>query len=314
MATTETKEYIKVGLNPENQDATILPNTPVLADNEPTGTLITKQSKKNIEDFLMANKSKIEAALPKHLTGEKMLRLILTELNKNSDLKECTTMSLVGAILQCSQLGLEPGSTLGNAYLIPFNRKIQEKDGSFKTVKECQFMIGYRGMLELARRSGKVLSFAVRPVYENDIFEFSYGLIEKCHHIPTLGDKGKFLGAYANIKLRDDSSYFEFMSKSDIDKIRDGSVAYSSWLKYGKSGKKPIWEENYEEMAKKTVVRHVFKYLPISIEIQNAVGLDEQADRAKQNNSFIFDNEIDETINNPHKTKADKADILAATL
>lgn len=302
MTTTDTKEYIKVGLNPTpkiEEDA--LSNTPTVME-EASAPPLPKESKKTIEDFLMANKSKIEAALPKHLTGEKMLRLILTELNKNPDLKECTLTSLVGSILQCSQLGLEPGATLGNAYLIPFNRKVKEKDGSFKTVKECQFMIGYRGMLELARRSGKVLSFAVRPVYENDVFEFSYGLVEKCHHIPTLGDKGEFLGAYANIKLRDDSSYFEFMSKADINKIRDSSIAYSSWLKYGKSGKKPIWEDNYEEMAKKTVVRHVFKYLPISIEIQSAVSFDEQVDHAKQNNSFIFDNETGEITGN-NKTR-----------
>lgn len=305
MTNTETKEYLKVGLNPATDtDDNILANVPKIVE-EVGATPLPKESKKTIEDFLMANKSKIEAALPKHLTGEKMLRLILTELNKNPDLKECTLTSLVGSILQCSQLGLEPGATLGNAYLIPFNRKVKEKDGSFKTIKECQFMIGYRGMLELARRSGKVLSFAVRPVYEHDVFEFSYGLIEKCHHIPTLGDKGEFLGAYANIKLRDDSSYFEFMSKADINKVRDSSLAYSSWLKFGKSGKKPIWEENYEEMAKKTVVRHVFKYLPISIEIQNAVGFDEQGDRAKQNNSFIFDNETGEITSNPPPTKAD---------
>lgn len=310
MATTETKEYLRVGLNTPTQNDGVLENTPVIPE-EPIAEPITKESKKTIEDFLMANKSKIEAALPKHLTGDRMLRLILTEINKNSDLKECAIASLVGAILQCSQLGLEPGSVLGHAYLIPFNKKTKEKDGSFKTTKECQFIIGYRGMIELARRSGKVLSFAVRPVYENDVFEFSYGLIEKCHHIPTLGEKGEFIGAYANIKLRDDSSYFEFMSKSDIDKVRNGSIAYSSWLKYGKSGKNPIWEENYEEMAKKTVVRHVFKYLPISIEIQNAVGLDEQADRAKQNNSFIFDNETGEVTSNIAKTKAD---LLAATL
>lgn len=257
---------------------------------------------KTVGQFLLDQKKQIEAALPKHLTSDRMLRIIMTEIRKNPEIGNCTPQSLIGSIMQCSQLGLEPGSALGHAYLIPFNRKIKAGD-AFKTIKECQFMIGYRGMIDLSRRSGQVLSLGVRTVYSNDHFEYAYGLNEKCDHIPVQGDRGEFVGAYAVVRLRDDSYYFEFMTKADIDKIRDKSISYSTWVKFGKKGASPIWVEHYDEMAKKTVVRHVFKYLPISIEIQSAVGFDEQADRGEQNNSFIFDHETGEIAE--HKSKSD---------
>lgn len=309
--TTETKEYIKVGLNAAMQDNETLANTPALTD-EQIAAPITTESKKTIGEFLLSKKSQIAAALPSHMTPDRMLRLVMTELNRNPDLKDCTLPSLVGAVLQCSQLGLELGSVLGHAYLVVYKNSKKDKNGNWTTVPECQFQLGYKGMLALADRSGKLKGTpVVRAVYENDQFEYCYGLIEKCHHVPTMEDRGKLICVYVTFEFMNGGKYFQVIPRCEIDKSRDKSQPYMSWLKKGKSGKLPVWEEFYDKMALKTGIRETFAYMPISIELQNAIALDEAADRGQQNNSFIFDNETGEVTGNTTKTKAD---LLAATL
>lgn len=208
-------------------------------------------------------KKQISAALPKHLNEDRMVRLALTEIRKNSQLMNCDRNSLLGAILECSQLGLEPGNNLGHAYLLPYG-------------KECNLIIGYKGLIDLARRSGQIISLNARGVREHDDFEIEYGIDEKLRHIPNKGDRGSLIGFYAIARFIDGGHQFEYMTISEIDKIKDTS-------KSAKSRMSP-WNDYYEEMAKKTVIRRLFKYLPISIEkIQRAITLDEEADAGVQN-------------------------------
>lgn len=245
-----------------------------------------KVKQKTIGELLAGQKKQIEAALPKHLTSDRMLRIVMTEIRKNPDLKNCTSASLIGSVIQCSQLGLEPGSSLGHAFLVSYkNNK--------KNITECQFIIGYRGMIDLARRSGEVVSIAARSVYGNDKFEYCYGIDEKCIHLPSMGDRGEFIGAYVVVKFKDGGHQFDFMSKAEIEKIRDKTPGYKYWLSSGKKGNIPIWESHFEEMSKKTVIRRLFKYLPISIELQRAINLDEDAERGAQDNSHIIDGEFE---------------------
>lgn len=253
-------------------------------------TQALQERKTTLRDFLIKQKDQIAAALPKHLTADRMLRIVMTELRKTPKLGECNPVSLVGAVIQCSQLGLEPGGVLGHAYLIPFGN-------------ECQFIVGYRGMIDLARRSGQIVSVSAHEVYSNDKFEYCYGIDEKCIHQPAIGERGEFIGAYSVVKLKDGGHQFEFMSKHEIEKIRNKSKAKNNGP----------WVTNYEEMAKKTVIRRIFKYLPISIEIQKAVTLDESAERGEQNNKDIIEGELiqdSEILNslseNEPQTKADK--------
>ncbi|WP_202630600.1 recombinase RecT, partial [Deinococcus alpinitundrae] len=90
--------------------------------------------------------------------------LAVTEFRKNPMLKECTPESLLGAVMQAAQVGLEPDA-LGSAYLVPYYNKN-------KNVKEVQLQIGYKGLIELVRRSGQVTSIVANEVYENDEFDF----------------------------------------------------------------------------------------------------------------------------------------------
>ena len=224
-------------------------------------------------------KSQIATAVPKHITPDRLMRVALVEMNKNPTLGLASPKSFVSAIIQCSSLGLEPGGALGHVYLIPFGNGKDEKGRS-----NVQVIIGYRGMIDLARRSGQIVSISARAVYENDTFEFEYGLDETIRHKPcTDADKGVLTHVYAVAKLKDGGVQFEVMSVADVKAIQ----------KQSKAGTNGPWVTHFEEMAKKTVVRRLFKYLPVSIEIQKAVGLDEAAERGEQNNvSEYFSDDV----------------------
>jgi recombination protein RecT len=223
-----------------------------------------------IVGMLQQYKTQIAAALPRHMNPDRMARIVTTEVRKVPALLNCDPISLFGAVIQCSQLGLEPGNGLGHAYLLPYGRQVQ-------------LIIGYRGMIDLARRSGQIISLSAHVVRENDTFEFAYGLNETLHHVPAKQARGDVVAAYAVAKLKDGGHQFEVMWRDDIDAIRAQSKA-------SKSGP---WVTHYEEMARKTVVRRLFKYLPVSIEIQQAVGLDEQADAGvNQQNAAILDGQF----------------------
>lgn len=214
-----------------------------------------------INDLLVKNRNQIAAALPKHFSAERMTRIILTEVRRNPSLLECNSASLLGSIMTSSQLGLEVGPALGHAYLVPYNSKAG---------KECQLIIGYRGMIDLALRSGKVLSCIPHAVYENDLFEFEYGLNEHLRHIPSRKERGTFVGAYAKAELVGGGKQFVVMFRNEIDQVRKSSKGSDSTYS--------PWHTHYEEMAKKTVIRRLFKYLPVSIDMQRAVNIDEASE------------------------------------
>jgi recombination protein RecT len=208
-------------------------------------------------------KAQMALAMPKHMTADRMMRIALTEIRKVPALGQCNVESFMGAIMQCAQLGLEPGGALGHAYLLPFGNG-KAKDGK----SNCQLIIGYRGMIDLARRSGQIISLTARTVHANDEFRYEFGLEETLVHKPAEGERGEITHVYAVAKLKDGGIQFDVMSKSDVDRVRASS----------KAGNNGPWVTHYDEMAKKTVIRRLFKYLPVSIEIQRAVILDEKAD------------------------------------
>ncbi len=218
-----------------------------------------QQKANKVRNLLEQMKPQMALALPKHISVDRMARIALTEFRKTPALHNCDPTSFVAAVMLSGQLGLEVGP-LGHAYLIPYKA-------------ECTFMLGYKGMLELARRSGFITSLTAHVVYEKDKFEYAFGLEDKLIHQPCLGDAGKVIAAYAVAKLKDGSHQFEVMSKTEIDKIRDGSPA---------KGSIP-WTKHYDEMAKKTVIRRLFKYLPVSIEMQNAIAYDDKVESGGTN-------------------------------
>lgn len=217
---------------------------------------------KTLADLFEEMKPAIAQAIPKHLTPDRLLRIATTSIRTNPKLKVCTPESLLGAVMQCAQLGLEP-TILGHAYLIPYRNKDKET-GGFKD--ECQFQIGYKGLIELARRTGQISSIIAQAVHEKDTFEYEYGINDKLRHVPADGDRGAVTRYYAYAKFKDGGYSFLVMSKQDIMIHRD---------KFSKAKNYGPWVDHFDEMAKKTVLKALMKYMPISIEFQRAVDQDE---------------------------------------
>lgn len=251
------------------------------------GMMLANQ--KTVTGLLKQMEGEITRCLPNHLTAERMTRIALTELRKTPKLQECEPMSFIAAIMQASQLGLEPG-VLGSCYLIPFNNKA-------KGIVECTFMPGYRGFLDLARRSGQIVSLTARAVFKNDVFEYEFGLTENLVHKPSMDDPGELVAVYAVANLKDGGHQFEVMSKRQVDKVRDGSQGKN----HGP------WVTHYEEMAKKTVLRKLFKWLPCSVEMQKAVSLDEMQEQGRQDIKNAASEEFDMSFTIEGETKESEA-------
>ena len=214
----------------------------------------------SIPDMIKALQPEIRKALPSMITPERFTRMALSSLNNNPQLLECTPMSFIAALMDAAQLGLEPNTPLGQAYLIPYRNKD-------KGVVECQFQIGYKGLIDLAYRNDRLRSIEAHTVYENDEFYYELGLDARLKHIPAWDERGDIKGFYAVFKLDNGGYRFEVMSKNDVDRFRD---IYSKTVNSAYSP----WNTSYEEMAKKTVIKRVLKYAPLEAEFKRALTLD----------------------------------------
>ena len=249
--------------------------------------------KDKIAHLLRAKQGEIAKMLPRHLNAERLLKVAQIAATTTPALAECDVPSLIGAIGQCAQMGLEPNTVLGHAYLVPFNTKRKDSNGGERWVKSVQVIVGYKGLIDLARRSGQIVSIAAHEVCQNDKFDLVYGLDEKLVHAPALGERGEIIGFYAIAKLRDGGHAFEFMSRLQVERIRDGSQGWQQALKWHKEASHP-WSAHFIEMGRKTVIRRLAKYLPLSIEFQTASQLDELAANGKDQALDTLD--IDATL------------------
>lgn len=245
--------------------------------------LADMKPKDQIAYLLKTKQGEIAKMLPKHLNAERLLKVAQIAATTTPGLAKCDVASLVGAIGQCAQMGLEPNTVLGHAYLVPFNTKRKDANGNERWVNSVQVIIGYKGLIDLARRSGQIVSIAAHEVCSNDKFELVYGLDEKLIHTPSLGDRGEIIGFYAVAKLKDGGHCFEFMSMRQVQEIM---AATQSKGKYGP------WKDNFTEMGRKTVIRRLAKYLPLSIEFQTAAALDSMAEGGKDQHMDAMDGDF----------------------
>lgn len=198
-------------------------------------------------------KPQLQAVLPKHITPERLARVALVAIQNTPKLLECDRQSLYLAILRSAQLGLEPDGILGQAYLIPYG-------------KQVQFIPGYKGLIDLARRSGEVTNIIAKEVCENDEFEVDYALEIPFKHKPLLkGDRGEVTHFWALAKFKDGGFHWDYMTREEVEAIRDRSSGWQSAKKYNKTKDSP-WEAHFVEMGKKTAIRRIAKYLPMSVQ------------------------------------------------
>ena len=157
-----------------------------------------------IPDLIKVMEPEIKKALPSVITPERFTRMALSALNNTPKLKECSQISFLAAMMNAAQLGLEPNTPLGQAYLIPYKNK-----GKL----ECQFQIGYKGMIDLVYRNEQVQMIQAQIVYENDYFEYELGLESRLIHRPALDNRGEMTLVYALFRLKNGGYGFEVMSR-----------------------------------------------------------------------------------------------------
>lgn len=218
-----------------------------------------KAEKKKMQAYIKAMEPAIKKALPSVITPERFTRMVLSALSTTPKLADCSPQSFLAAMMTAAQLGVEPNTALGQAYLLPYRNH-----GNM----ECQFQLGYKGLIDLAYRSGEVSVIQAHTVYENDVFEYELGMDPKLRHVPAKSDRGEAVAYYAMFKTKDGGYGFEVMS---VDDVQRHAQRYSK--SYG-SGSSP-WSSNFDEMAKKTVLKRALKYAPLKSDFVRGVAQDE---------------------------------------
>jgi recombination protein RecT len=227
--------------------------TTAIAKSESKGLSTTLKSHLEGEAFRLA----VAKVLPKHLTPDRFVRVALTAMTRTPKLAQCEQASFFQCLLTLSQLGLEPDGR--RAHLIPFeNRK--------RGCVECQLIVDYKGLAELAMRSGAVSNLHADIVCDKDEFDYDRGELKK-HRINFREPRGEIYAAYAICRFKDGSEKCDVMTKHEIDAVRSRS----------RSGNNGPWVTDYNEMAKKTVFRRLSKWLPLSPEYRDALDADADA-------------------------------------
>lgn len=208
-----------------------------------------------VGEYLSGMKERVSQILPKHLTADRVLQMAATTIHRNPAIAKCTPTSLLGAVMQASLLGFPPVDSLGYCYFVPYG-------------KDVQFQIGYKGLIDLARRSGKIKDVYAEIVRDGDIFEAEFGLERSLKHKPSFDTAKAITHAYAVVHYSDGGYSFVILSKNDIEKLR----LRSPMQKAAPSGP---WATDYEAMAKAKALKQLAKYLPLSLDQQSAVATDE---------------------------------------
>ena len=212
--------------------------------------------------FINMIKNGWDNVLPKVCTPDRFARVALTCLKKDGKLLEAIQTpegrtSIAAAFMKCAELGIEPDGR--RAYLIPYKNDVQ-------------LIIDYKGIAELAMRSGYISNIHADKVCEEDKFEYNIGMIER-HQIDFRKPRGEAYAYYAIVTFKDGTKKCEVMSKDEIDKIKERSAAWGAWLKWKKICP---WNTDYDEMAQKTVFKRLSKWLPQSPELRKAIEIDDE--------------------------------------
>ena len=227
---------------------------------------------KTMQSYVKRMEKEIAKALPSVMTPERFTRIVLSAISATPKLGDCTPESFLGAMMTSAQLGLEVNTPLGQAYVLPYG-------------KEAQFQLGYKGLIDLAYRSGEVEIIQANIVYENDEFEYEFGLDPKLKHKPASSDRGEAVKVYAMFKTKSGGFGFDVMS---MDDVKAHAAKYS---KAYNSSFSP-WKTNFEEMAKKTVLKRVLKYAPLKSDFVRAAVQDETVKKGLSEDMYEVQSEI----------------------
>lgn len=211
------------------------------------------KSDKTIKDYIKVYQGEIAKALPRVMTPERFTRIATSAVSNNPRLGKCDPISFISALMNAAQLGLEPNTPLGQAYLIPYG-------------EQCQFQIGYKGLIDLAYRSGEFKNISAHVVYENDDFDYEFGLNPILKHKPAKTNRGNPAYYYAAFNLVNGGYGFEVISYEEA--VQHGK-------KFSKTYNNGPWKTDFDAMALKTVLKKALKYAPLKSDFALAVETDE---------------------------------------
>lgn len=180
-----------------------------------------------------------QKVLPPDVTPARFVRVVLTAVQQNNDLLNANRQTLISSCMRCAQDGLTPDGK--EAALVAYG-------------KDVNYLPMIRGVVKKAYQGGEIVKWSLRTVHAKDVFKVQYGDDEKIIHEPALSDRGELTGAYSIAVLKNGQTSREYMSKDEIEKVRQCS-------KMRNSGP---WRDHYEEMCKKTVGHRHAKRLPMT--------------------------------------------------
>lgn len=229
-----------------------------LAEREANDGQVVGASSNDLRNAIESMRPEFHKVLGSQDMVQRFVRIAMTELRQNAKLMRCSPESVLGALMTSAQLGLEPGRVTGEAWLVPYeNRRTGEV--------VCQFIVGYKGLIKLAWQSERVLSIVAQTVREGDDFDFAYGLDPFLRHRPARSARGDAYAWYAAAKIVGGGTAFEVLYRDDVERIRERSKAKDDGP----------WRTDYDAMAKKTAIRQLAKYLPMSTAFDAAAANDE---------------------------------------
>lgn len=230
--------------------------------NENQTTAIAKNPDKEIKEYLQAAVASLAQVANKYMDAQRLVKIALVARAKTPLLMKCSRESILTSLMQAAEMGLEPNTPLQHAALVPRKNK---HTGQY----ECQFMAMYRGLIELGRRSGVLTTARAVPIYSCDEYAIEEGLTHTIIHKPRFehpdfGDPQKVVIVYAVAQLKDGGTEWTYMTYRQIERIQLRSPA----------GREGPWQTDWEEMAKKTVIRRLMKALPLTTNVADAVAAD----------------------------------------
>lgn len=239
----------------------------------------------NVNGLFKERMSYLSAIAAKNLNPARVAKIVLNAVSQTPALAKCSVDSVFRSAVQAAELGLEAGSSLQRAYLVPFGQT-------------CQLVVGYRGLCELAYRSGQVISIEARCVYQGDLWEYrvTHEGASFSHEPREESDPKKITHVYCVIRLKSGGRVVDVMTRAEVDRIRSKS----------KTGQSGPWATDYAEMAKKTVVRRALKLCPMSIELARAERLSDAADTGEVVTDFEFVDAGWEEGQEPQQSRSDQ--------
>lgn len=227
----------------------------------------------SLQELITKSAKELGKALPEHMRPERLVRIALTCIRLNPELGKCTPASLLGALFTAAQIGIEP--VAGRAYLLPFNNS-RKVGTEWKTFKEAQFILGYKGVAELFYRHEKAVELSWSDVREADEFQYQYGTDAYLKHAPAMKDRGEVVAYYVVAKLQNGGKPFMVMGKEQcMEHGRKHSKTYDKKTMSFYSSSP--WATNPDAMCLKTVLIQLAKLLPLSVEVQRAIEADESS-------------------------------------